>query len=815
MNDLRFAFRQLLKNPGFTAVAVLTLAICNGANLAIFAVMDAILVRSLPLPHADRLVVIHNAYPASGVERGQATISDYFDRRGSIDALESLSMFRDGACIVGERDAARWIQCASITPEFFQTLGITMVKGATFTDAEMNYGGRDLVAIITDEFWRDYFSADSNVIGRTFKVNGLPIRVIGVLPAGFRYLSIKAQCYHPLSHPRETRDLARYSARAREHDAQMVARLRPGRSMAEAQAQLNVVNSRRLALEPQSGTLKAAGYRPWVESLRTAHVSSVKSLVLLVQVGALFLLLLGGINLAGLLLIRASGRAKEMAVRQALGAGRGRLAREILTETTVLSFVGGMGGVLLAVATIRLAVSLGIDALPLGADIVFDSRTGLAAVCASVILGVGIGLPILWLHLRGSTNLTLQTETHGATTSHAVQRLRHGLIVTQIAAACVLLYGAGLLGVSLKRTLEQSPGFKPEQVMTGDLMLPWAYYQGDAARAVFVFRLLDQLRALPGVSYAAVSSALPFTKGGSAPNGILPEGRAPTPGGSPRVHYVSYVTSDYGRGMGIPLLKGRFIEDADSRNDAPKVAVIDEALAHMYWPDGNVIGQRFCTDPSVFNPRFAYTVVGVVGSVKQKELAETAKLGAVYLPYWGSAYFQVIVRTSASANATGATLRKVVRQLDTGLPLVDFKPMQTRIDDSLVTRRSPAILAAVFAGVALLLAGIGVYGVLAYAVSQRRREVAVRMACGATPSLIGRQFLTLGAKLLVLGIALGTFGAWTAGRAMQSFLVEVPPFHIFTSAATVFAMSLVTLLAALLPARRATQIHPMEALRYE
>jgi predicted permease len=595
----------------------------------------------------------------------------------------------------------------------------------------------------------------------------------------------------------------------------MVARLRPGRSMAEAQAQLNVVNSRRLAQDPRSGTLKAAGYRPWVESLRTAHVSSVKSIVLLVQVGALFLLLLGGINLTGLLLIRASGRTKEMTVRQALGAGRGRLAREILTETTLLSFVGGVGGVLLAVAAIRLAVSLGIDALPLGADIVFDSRTGLAAVFASVIVGVGISLPILWLHLRGSTNLTLQTETHGATTSHAVQRLRHGLIVTQIAAACVLLYGAGLLGLSLKRTLDQSPGFKPEQVITGDLMLPWAYYQGDAARAVFVFRLLDQLRALPGVSYAAVSSALPFTKGSSAPNGILPEGRAPTPGGSPRVHYVSYVTSDYGRGMGIPLLKGRFIEDADCRNDALKVAVIDEALAHMYWPDGNVIGQRFCTDPSVFNPQFAYTVVGVVGSVKQQELAETAKLGAVYLPYWGSAYFQVIVRTSASANAMGATLRKVVRQLDTGLPLVDFKPMQRRIDDSLVTRRSPAILAAVFAGMALLLAGIGVYGVLAYAVSQRRREVAVRMACGATPRLIGRQFLTLGAKLLVLGIALGTFGAWTAGRAMQSFLVEVSPFHIFTSVATVFAISLVTFMAALLPARRATQIHPMEALRYE
>jgi predicted permease len=679
----------------------------------------------------------------------------------------------------------------------------------------MNYGGHDLVAIITDQFWRDNFGADSNVIGRTFKMNGLPIRVIGVLPAGFRYLSSKAQTYHPLSHSRETRDLARYTARAREYDGQMVARLRTGRTLSEAQAQLDIVNSRRLAQGPPSGTWKAASYRPWVESLRTAHVSSVKSTVLLVQVGALFLLLLGGINLAGLLLIRASGRAKEMAVRQALGAGRGRLAREILTETTVLSFVGGLGGVLLAIVSLRVAVSLGIDALPLGADIVFDSRAGLAAILASVAVGIGIGLPILWLHLRGSTNLSLQTETRGATTSPAIQRLRHGLIVTQIAAACVLLYGAGLLGVSLKRTLHQSPGFKPEQVMTGDLMLPWQSYQGDSARAAFVFRLLDQLRALPGVSHAGVSSALPFTKGGSKPSGILPEGLAPTPGGSPRVHYISTVTSDYGRAMEIPLLKGRFIEDADSRDNAPQVAVVDEALARMYWPGGDAIGQRFCTDPSVFNPQSAYTVVGIVGSVKQQELAETTKLGAVYLPYTGSSYFQVIARTSASPNAMGTTLQKVVRQLDPGLPLADFKAMQRRIDDSLVTRRSPAILAAVFAGVALLLAGIGVYGVLAYAVSQRRREVGVRMALGATPDQIGRQFFSLGLRLFAVGALLGCIGAWAAGQAMQSFLFKVSSFHIPTLVGAALAMSLVTLLASLLPALRAARISPAETMRNE
>jgi predicted permease len=830
LQNLRFAFRQLLKNPGFTSGAVLTLAICIGVNLAIFAVVDAIVVRSLPLPQASRLVVIHNAHPASGVERGEATITDYFERRGRVEALESLSMYREETSVVGEAEAARQMRTAEITPEFFQTLGISLAKGATFTDAELNYG-RDEVAIITDQFWRDSFGSDPNVVGRKFMMDSRVCRVIGVLPAGFRYLSSKAQIYRPLSHFPETRDLVsryspgshtrdgrtpvtRYTARARMHDGQMVARLRAGRSMAEAQTQLCIVNDRRLALDPLSETLKTAAYQPRVESLRTAHVASVKPIVLMVQVGALFLLSLGGINLAGLLLIRASSRAKEIAVRQALGARHARLAGEILTETTMLSFVGGVGGVLLAVVGLRLAVSLGIEALPLGADITFDSRTGLMAVIASVTVGIGIGLPIVWLHLRDATNLSLRIETRGATTSHSVQRLRHCLIATEIAAACVLLYGAGLLGISLKRTLDKSPGFKPDRVMTGGLILPWQHYPIDGARVAFVLRLLDQLRAVPGISHAAVSSALPFTKGDSAPRGILPEGFVPAPGGL-RVHYVSEVTRDYARAMGIPLLKGRFIDDADCRNDATKVAVIDEALARIYWPNADVIGQRFCTDPSVFKPELAYTVIGIVGSVKQRELAETAKLGAVYLPYTDFSNFQIIAHMSASVVGMESTLQKIVHQLDPRLPMADFQPMQTHIDESLITRRSPAILAAVFAGVALLLAGIGVYGVLAYAVSQRRREVAVRMACGATPKLIGRQFLTLGAKLVVLGVAVGTFGAWTAGRAMQSLLVEVPPFHVFTSVATVFAMSLVTLLAALLPAWRAARIHPMEALRCE
>ena len=830
MNDLRFALRQLLKNPGFTAVAVLTLAICLGANLGIFAVVDAILVRSLPLPDADRLVMIHNVDPASGVERGLATVADYFERRGNVESVDSLSLFREETYIVGERHAARRVQGAEVTPEFFHTLGVPLAHGRHFIDEELNFRS-STVAIITDLFRRDHFSGESNVLGGTLLMDGLPIRVVGVLPAGFRFLSTKAQVYRPAAHFREMRDpvssfapgtytpegrspQTRYTMAARHYDGQMVARLRTGRSLAEAQAQLEIINHRRLEQDPSGARLKAASYHPRVEPLRAAHVSVVKPVVLLLQVGALCLLLLGVVNVAGLLLIRASGRAKEMAVRQALGAGRGRLTREILTETTLLSLAGGVVGVLLAAAGLRLASSLGIDALPLGTEVAFDLRAALVAVSVSLAVGFGLGLPIAWSHLHGSAQLSLGSETRGATAGPAMQRLRHTLIVTQIAFACVLLYGAGLLAMSLRRTLDRSPGFNPENIVSGHLVLPWQNYEAQSRIAGFVRSLLDRVRATPGVTHAALSTALPFTKRGSTPSGILPEGVFPAEADF-HAHHLSSVTSDYARAMGIPLLQGRFIEDADCNNDGPRVAVIDEALARLYWPKGDAIGRRFSTDPSVFDPELAYTIVGIVGCVKQQHLTETATRGAAYLASNEPDNFQLVVRTSTPDVLAASTLQRIVHQLDPALPLTDFKPMQTRIDDSLITRRSPAILALFFAGVALLLAGLGAYGVLAYAVSQRRREIGVRMALGATSDHIRRQFLSLGTRLLAIGCVSGGLGAWAAGRTMESILFGVPSFHVPTIVVTVTTVAIAILLASLVPVRRAARISAMGALRSE
>ena len=818
MNDLKFAFRQLLRNPGFTAVAVLTLAICIGANLAIFAVVDAILVRSLPFPESDRLVVVHNAYPQTGIERGQATIANYLERRKSIEAFESVSMYREQSYTIGESDSSRRVICADVTPEFFETLGVRLALGEPFTDAHLDFGP-NLVAILTDKFWRSYFGGDPDVLGRRIIINSENAIVIGVLPPRYRYLSSNAEIYRPLAHHPQIRTLpGRHSELARTFDGQMVARLAKHSSIVEARTQLNVLNEQWLAVDPMGQSIKDTGFHTVVAPLREDYVRSVKPMLLLVQTGVLCLLMIGGINLVSLQLVRATGRLKETAIREALGASRWNIGRSVLVETTILSLAGGALGVWIAVAGIRLMRSLGVTQLPLGADISFDHRIAAASIVASLVVGVCISLPIIAMTRRVSPQLCLQSETRGATVSRSVQRLRQTFIIAQIAIAFVLLCGASLLGLSLRRTLEKPTGFASEQVLTGQMTLPWMNYRGPATKIPFVRRLLEEVRTLPGVTHAAVSSALPFTTEGATVRTIRAEGMNSPSSGSLQAHYFSYVSPEYWKTMGIPLLQGRLFDEVDLQDKprfAPGVAVIDEVFARKYWHNGDAVGRTFSTILAEAKEGRDLTVIGIVGSVKQTDLSETHKLGAVYEPYSFSTDLRLLVRASVPVNTLIPSVKKRVREIDPEIPIENFKTLQTYIDESLIARRSPAILAGIFAGIALLLATIGTYGVLAYAVAQRRREIGVRMALGAVPDQIARQFLLFGLRLLAMGLLLGCVGAWAAGRAMQGVLFEVPSFHIPILAGAAIAMGLVILIASLLPAIRAARISPMEALRHE
>lgn len=805
--DLKQTIRRLGRERGFTVTVLVTLALCIAANVAIFAVVDAILVRSLPFPHAEQLVTTINSYPNAGVERAGSSLPNYYDRRVAIKAFASTAIMQGGSAIVGEAGSPNRIDRDRVSPEFFSTLGIPLAMGRSFTDDEMVYA-RSGVAVITDGFWRNNFNADPTVLGKQFQVDGLPVTVVGVLPKGFRYLSSRAKFFIPAASNLDERGVDRRHS----NNFQLIARLAPGATLADARAQIDAFNLKQLSDEPYAKLLKGAGYHTIVNSLHDDHVRDVRPILLLLEGGVLSLLLIGGVNLVNLLLIRASGRAKELAVRQALGASRRHITRDVMLETLVLSIVGGLLGLVGGAVGIRLLSVLGTDQLPLGATIVFDGRLAVLALLGSVLVGVALALPIIWFNLHHRLAPVLQAGSRGGTVSLAVHRVRHGFIIAQVALAFVLLAGAGMLGVSLQRVLATNPGFQAGHLLTGQISFPWKKYPEAAPRLAFIERLLTDLRAQPGVTSAGISSGLPFY-GRVNDNATTVEGVEPAPGASIRAHYTAAAAGDYWQSLGIPLLTGRFLEDADNHRKQ-KVCVVDEDFARRYWPKQSALGHRLVNGPT-FSEDQACTIVGVVGSVKQNDLSDKNAQGMIYYPYtiYSSNSVSVVVRTSLPPSALAPVLKKAVLAIDPELPVDDVKAMQVRIDDSLVVRRSPAILAGIFAGVALLLAAVGTYGVLAYAVGERRREIGVRMALGALPGQILLQFVGLGARLLAAGLVVGVIGAWLVGRAMQSELYGITAIHAGVFAATAGVMIAVVLLAVYVPSRRAAQVSPLEAIR--
>jgi predicted permease len=595
----------------------------------------------------------------------------------------------------------------------------------------------------------------------------------------------------------------------------MIARLAPGATLAEAQSQIDAHDASIAHSYPRPQMMADAGFKSVVALLHADHVRSIRPTLLLMQTGALFLLVIGMVNLINLLLIRASSRAREFAIRQSIGATRRHVIGEVMIETVTLCTLGGIAGTIVAAFGIDVLDWLGASRLPLGAHIVFDAYLAAIGLSCAIVLGAVIAVPVAWLNLRVHLAHALQSASRGMTAGRTAQTLRHAFIVTQIALAFVLLTGAGLLVVSLQRALAVSPGFQPDHVISGQLSLPWKTYRESAALLSFAERLGEQIRQQPGVSAAGVVTNLPLS-GNSGKSAVIVKGHVVRPGESVRGHYTYGIIGDYFAAMGIPLQKGRLLGTDDSRR-AERVCVVDEDFVHRYWPTGDAIGQRLFQGAGDKPDSEAFTVVGVVGAVKQAEITESAALGTVYFPlkYRSDLSLFLVARAAMRPATLGPVVQGIVRHIDPELPVNDLRSMETRIADSLIARRSPALLSAIFSGLALLLAAIGTYGVLSYAVAQRQREIGIRVALGALPRQIRDQFLSAGFRLLAVGTVLGGVGAALAGRAMQTVLFDVPALHAPTLIATATIMTAVSLLACWLPARRATKVDPMTALRAE
>jgi predicted permease len=807
--DVRHGVHALGRDRGFSLTALVTFALCLGANVALFAVVRAVLLKPLPFPEPDRLVAVFNGYPKAGVERAGISVPYFLERQAGVTAFAAAAAVQGGGVTLGEGGAPERVAAMNVTPGFFRVLGVTAALGRTFNDEE-GLKGKEQVLVLSDGLWREKFGADPGIVGRAVRVGGgAKFTVIGVMPPGFRYLSSEARLWKPLAFG----DDDRKPDRRHSNNFEMIARLKPGATIAEVQSQIAALNQAAAKTDPYAKLVADAGFNTNVVGLQDDYVAQTRPLVLLLQAGVLLLLGIGLVNLTNLLLVRTSARAKELSIRQVLGADRVQLARQILAETLILALAGGVLGLGVGWLGLRGLDLVGAGRLPHAGDFQLDAAVCLVALAAAAGVGLLLAWPVLWQTSHRNLASALSVESRGGTTTRAAHRLRHALIVAQFALAFVLLASAGLLGLSFTRVLAVQPGFQADQVLTAMVPLPAPRYKEDKDRVAFVERLSQELKTVPEIAAAGFGSMMPFTDLASV-NAITVEGYTPVAGESLQAHYMGGVTGDYFGALRIPLREGRLLTADDTARQA-RVCVIDEAVARRYWPKGNAIGGRIFN--GVPEPgQEPFTVVGIVGTVKQEDLVKQRSSGAVYLPFahYAGSYVSLVVRTTTPAPETaGPALRTALRRVDPDLPLTGLKPLQLRIDETLVQRRSPLMLAGIFSALALLLAAVGLYGVLAYAVAQRRREIGVRMALGAEPAQIRTQFLALGARLVVAGAVLGGLGAWWSGRAMHTLLFGVETARPVVFGATLAVLVVIALAACLLPAARAASVPPMEALR--
>jgi putative ABC transport system permease protein len=809
LHDLRYAFRGLRRSPGFALVAVLTLALGIGANTAIFSVVNTALLRPLPYPEPDRLVRVYSG--RNGENTWTVSPPDFVDWRAQAGVFAHTAALNSGAdyTITGAGGAER-VAAAQVTPDFFDVLGVPPALGRGFTQDNAQVG-QDKVAVLSYGLWQQRFGGQPDIVGQTIQLDGVTYAIAGVMPKGFAYPA-EARLWTPLAF--SAHDLATQRGA---HYLDVIARLKPGVTLTQAQSAMQGVAARLSQQYPKTNDKWSAN----VATLRDSLVGDVRP-ALLILLGAVGLvLLIACANVANLLLARAMGRERELAIRTALGAGRGAIVRGILTESLLLAILGGIAGLLVAVWGTHALITLQPDAVsgmgPVGVDATVLGFTLVLTLLTGVLFGL-----IPALHASRVANLSgrLKEGSRGATGSREWWRARSLLVTAEMAFAVILLAGAGLLMKSFVRLIDTDPGFRTEHVLTFNLSLPDARYQTPEQSDAFYTQFLEQVRSLPGVQDASAIFGLPLTGFGyqisvHELDGRVLSSREEDELPSPQVRIV---TPDYFQVLGIPVLRGRSITDAD-RAGAPPVVVVNETAAKLYWPGESAVGHHFTigTDMGVSPDRVGGTVVGVVADTKDNGPSVVPK-PQMYLSHSQVpvTFMSIAVRTaSVDENALVSAIRSRLHDIDPNIPMYQVSTMQQLLGDSVAQPRFYMLLLGVFAGAALLLAAVGIYGVMAYVVGQRTHEIGVRMALGARGPQVLRQIVGRGMRPAMAGVALGLAGSIAITRVLSDLLYGVSATDPLTFIGVAVVLVAVSLAATLVPARRATTVDPVIALRAE
>ncbi len=813
-----FAARSLWRDRGFSVAAFLTLALCIAANTALFSIVHSVLLKPLPVPDSDRLVFLYNSYPGAGADRGGSGVPDYFDRVKGLTTLESIALFDLRNRSTGESGRPERVVAMEVTPSFFRVARVNAELGRTFAEQEGDPGHEDRV-LLSHAYWQERFAGDPHVVGRQLRLDDRPFTIIGVMPASFQFLEPEARVWTPLAFT------AQQKADDHRHDNSWssIGRLRDSATLSEAQAQVNTLNAAALDLVPAlKPLLLNAGFNTRIVPLKDDLVRNVKGRLYLLWAGTLLVLLIGGVNVINLALVRSHVRLRELATRLALGAARWDVARQFFSESFLLTLTSGLFGLLIGWGGLRLLAGLDLAQIPRSAEIHLSFVPVVFTLGLSVLLGLAVGAFPLANTFSMDVSSVLHEGGRTGTGGRGPRLLRRVLVVTQVAVAFLLLVGTGLLLASFRQILAIDPGFDPKHVLTACVRLPGARYPDDKDLRGFIDEALRRLRRIASVTAAGATSSIPFGDEHSD-SVIFAEGYQMRPGESILSPTRVEAASGYFESLRIPLVHGRYFDDRDTA-DAPLAVIVDTRLARRFWPGQNAVGRRMYRPQSAQNllgvneqTRFL-TVVGVVGEIKQDGLVTAvAPVGAYYLPIAQQPirYITFTLRSAGDALAVSGPLRAAIASLDPELPVFSVKTVEQLADDSLVTRRWPMLLSMGFGVVALLLSALGIYGVLAYLVTQRTKEIGIRMAVGGTPRAMFDLVVREGLVLLAVGLVAGGLGLVVLRRTLEAQLYGVSPGDPSVLALAALVLGVVALVACTVPARRATHINPVQALNSE